>query len=82
MLTGYRITPISSYGCDIGITNGRKFKSNIIFGSKFRKNPSLDAVLLDGQTHERNGSRILCFLMNVMLRTAVLQVAYNATENT
>lgn len=73
MLTGYRVTPISSYGWDIGIINGRKFKSNIRFGSKFPKNRSLDVVLLlDGQTHERKGSRILCFLMNVKLSTAVL----------
>jgi len=72
MLTGYRIAPISFYGCDIGISNGRKFKSNIRFGPKFHKNRSLDAVLLDGQTHELSGSRILCFLVNIKLSAAVL----------
>jgi hypothetical protein len=65
VLTGYHITPISSYGYGIGVINGRKFKSNIIFGSKLYKNPSLYVVLLDGQTHERSGSRILRFLANV-----------------
>jgi len=72
MLTGYRVTPISSYGCHIGNINGGKFKSNVRFGSKLHKNPSVDVVLLDGQTHERNGSRMLCFLVNVKLSIAVL----------